>query len=260
MAQLKSTTITGDLSITGIINSSNSLNIYNNAINLHSTGLTKGTNPSGETGQELIFNDSNGIALAANRLARIYNYVGSTGENNTSIQTYNFAANGTEKTYFTLSINKNGEAASKRTYTDAKIYGAIWNDYAEYRSQLYQIEPGRVVKDLDNGQVLLAEERLIPGAQVVSDTFGFAIGETDNCKTPLAVSGRVLVYPYRDRYEYHAGMAVCSAPNGTVDIMTREEIQKYPDAIVGIVSEIPQYETWGQSSIKVNNRIWIKVK
>jgi len=100
----------------------------------------------------------------------------------------------------------------------------------------------------------------MPGAQVVSDTFGFAIGENDECKTPLAVSGRVLVYPYRNRYEYHAGMAVCSAPNGTVDIMTREEIKEYPDAIVGIVSEIPQYEEWGEKPVKVDGRIWIKVK
>jgi len=55
-------------------------------------------------------------------------------------------------------------------------------------------------------------------------------------------------------------MAVCSAPNGTVDIMTREEIKEYPDCIIGIVSEIPEYDTWGSDNIKVNNRIWIKIK
>jgi len=55
-------------------------------------------------------------------------------------------------------------------------------------------------------------------------------------------------------------MAVCSAPNGTIDIMTREEIQMYPDAIVGIVSEIPEYEEWGTGNVKVNGRIWIKVR
>ena len=40
--------------------------------------------------------------------------------------------------------------------------------------------------------------------------------------------------------------------------MTREEIKEYPDRIVGIVSEIPDYEEW--NGVKVNNRIWIKVK
>ena len=42
--------------------------------------------------------------------------------------------------------------------------------------------------------------------------------------------------------------------------MTREEIRDYPDAIIGIVSEIPTYDTWGPNNIKVDNRIWIKVR
>jgi hypothetical protein len=40
--------------------------------------------------------------------------------------------------------------------------------------------------------------------------------------------------------------------------MTREEIKEYPDRIVGIVSEIPDYEKWNNKDI--DNRIWIKVK
>jgi hypothetical protein len=42
--------------------------------------------------------------------------------------------------------------------------------------------------------------------------------------------------------------------------MTRREIETYPDAIIGIVSEIPDYEEWGQDNVKVNGRIWIKVR
>lgn len=75
-----------------------------------------------------------------------------------------------------------------------KVYGAVWNDYAEYRETTTEIEPGRVVIENGNDTLSLCQERLMATAQVVSDTFGFAIGETDNCKTPLAVSGRVLVY------------------------------------------------------------------
>jgi len=55
-------------------------------------------------------------------------------------------------------------------------------------------------------------------------------------------------------------MAVCSAPNGTVDIMSRDEIITYPDCIIGYVSEIPDYEEWGSGNIKVDGRIWIKIK
>ena len=140
------------------------------------------------------------------------------------------------------------------------VHNAVWNDYAEYRAAASYIEPGRVVVDTDNGEVILATQRLQPGAQVVSDTWGHIMGETEQAKTPIAVAGRVLVYPYRNREEYHAGMAVCSAPNGTVDIMTREEIRDYPDCIIGIVSEIPSYKEWGTTNIKVDGRIWIKVK
>ena len=42
--------------------------------------------------------------------------------------------------------------------------------------------------------------------------------------------------------------------------MTREEVCKYPDRIVGTVSEIPEYETWGTGNVKVDGRIWIKVR
>jgi hypothetical protein len=42
--------------------------------------------------------------------------------------------------------------------------------------------------------------------------------------------------------------------------MSREEIKEYPERIIGTVSEIPDYEIWGQSNIKVNNRIWIRVR
>ena len=143
--------------------------------------------------------------------------------------------------------------------TTDRVYNAVYNDYAEYRTTI-NLEPGHVVIDQDDGSLICSSIRLQPGAQIISDTFGHCMGETDNAKTPLAVSGRVLVYTYQPRENYHAGMAVCSAPNGTVDIMTREEIKEYPDCIIGIVSEIPSYDTWGSNNVKVDGRIWIKVK
>lgn len=139
------------------------------------------------------------------------------------------------------------------------LFGAAWNDYAEYRES-DTIEPGRVICENGDDTLSLATERLQPGANVVSDTFGFVIGETENAKTPIAVSGRVLVYPYEDRNSYNPGDAVCAAPNGTVSKMTREEIREYPERIIGTVSAIPEYETWGTGNVPVNGRIWIKIK
>lgn len=141
-----------------------------------------------------------------------------------------------------------------------QVYGAVWNDYAEYRQTKKYVQPGYCVIETGKGDLIKSSERLQPGANIVSDTFGFAIGETEQTKTPLAVSGRVLAYPYEDRDSYQAGDPVCSGPNGTISKMTREEVREYPERIIGTVSEIPSYEIWGTGNVKVNNRIWIKVK
>lgn len=157
------------------------------------------------------------------------------------------------------SIKTLGGIAAGKSIKGYKIYAAVFNDYAECRKTI-DLEPGRVVIDNDDGSLSCANARLLPGAQVISDTYGNLIGATSYAQTPIAVSGRVLVYTYQLRENYHSGMAVCSAPNGTVDIMTREEIKEYPDCIIGIVSEIPNYEKWGSDQVNVNGRIWIKVK
>ena len=140
------------------------------------------------------------------------------------------------------------------------LYGAAWNDYAEYREVNETIEPGRVVVETGKGNLILATERLQPGAEVISDTYGFCIGETKNSKTPIAVTGRVLVYTLEDRNSFAAGDPVCAGPNGTVSRMTRDEVREYPDRIIGTVSEIPSYDTWGAGNVKINNRIWIRIK
>lgn len=122
------------------------------------------------------------------------------------------------------------------------------------------IEPGYCVVSHNDGNISKTTERYQACDGIVSDTFGFAIGKTDKCKIPLAVAGRVLAYCEGNKYDYQAGDTVCAGPDGKVCKMTREEIQLWPDRIVGIVSEIPEYDTWGTGNIKVNNRIWIKIK
>ena len=140
-----------------------------------------------------------------------------------------------------------------------RMYGAVWNDYAEYRS-VETIEPGRVVQESADGIMKLTTHRLAAGCEIISDTFGFAIGETDSCKTPVATTGRVLAYTFEDRDSFELGQAVCSGPDGTVSKMTREEIMMYPERIIGTVSEIPTYTTWGSGNVDVNGRIWIRIR
>ena len=95
-----------------------------------------------------------------------------------------------------------------------------------------------------NGKMIKTQERLQAGCKITSETFGTCMGETETAKTPIAVAGRVLAYPYRSREEYKLGAAVCSGPDGTIDIMTRDEIMMYPERIVATVSEIPDYDVW----------------
>lgn len=150
-----------------------------------------------------------------------------------------------------------------------QLYGAVWNDYAEFR-KAEEVEYGRVVVENEDKQMKLCNERLAPAAKVTSDTFGISIGKSKEYNMPIAVSGRVLVFPYQDRDKYKLGDAVCSAPGGTVDIMTRKEIKEYPERILGTVSEIPDYDIWygggenendgGRDPVPVKGRIWVYVK
>ena len=177
-------------------------------------------------------------------------YMGSVSSTSSRIYVAGVTSSGASTLYCNTSVYCSGSV----------LYGAAWNDYAEYREVNETIEPGRVVVETGKGDLVLATERLQPGAEVISDTYGFCIGETVKSKTPIAVTGRVLVYTLEDRNSFAAGDPVCAGPNGTVSRMTRDEVREYPDRIIGTVSEIPSYDTWGAGNVKINNRIWIRIK
>lgn len=173
---------------------------------------------------------------------------------------------------FTLSIDgsqnnslawhyyKDGKPENLARITSAgQVYGAVWNDYAEFR-QSTEREPGRVICENDDGSLSLSVKRLQPCGNIISDTFGFAIGQTGESQTPVAVSGRVLAYTDKNRETFKVGDCVCTGPNGTVSRMNRIETILFPDRIIGIVSEIPSYDYWGLELVPVKNRIWIKIK
>ena len=170
---------------------------------------------------------------------------------------------------FYFSANKAVSAELNNTNSNAQLIAGRFtttsgNDYAECRLTSTN-EPGRCVTETSSGIMVKTNKRLLPGCKVISDTYGNCIGATKEDNIPIAISGRVLVYPYRAREEYTLGAAVCSAPDGTVDIMTRDEIMMYPERIVGTVSEIPTYDKWynGQlenNEINVDGRIWIYVR
>lgn len=155
------------------------------------------------------------------------------------------------------------------------VHNAVWNDFAEFRESDIT-EPGRVLVSNGHGKMILCQKRLAPGAKVISDTFGCSVGESDTAKTPLGVAGRVLAYTDADKNKFKVGDAVCSGPNGTISRMHWYEKILFPDRIIGIVDEIPDYERWIQyhtcekegmetfpnkvADIEINGRIWIYVR
>lgn len=169
------------------------------------------------------------------------------------------------KLYLTGTIDTPDPAGYRALYNNENIYisennvliGAAWNDFAELRQ--CSAEPGTCVAETGTGPLIRSTERLQPGCSIVSDTYGMLIGPQEPNYKAIAVAGRVLATPFEDRELFTAGAAVCSAPDGKISIMTREEIKEFPDRIVGYVSEIPDYDVW-TNGVKVNNRIWIKVK
>ena len=273
-----------NLYLSGSLGDSNNYipNAYITTINTHNTSTNKaepdGSSVAGDTGY---FNTLyiNGNSIGASTLnsvinggtdGQIWTSTGSGGNWESAInisgaiKTTNTADGTTVNNSVysgntAASINTSGGIYAAKNIWGLKVFNAVFNDYAECRTTI-DLTPGHVVVDQDDGSLVCSSKRLQPGAQVISDTYGHLMGGTDKARTPIAVAGRVLVYTYQPRENYHAGMAVCSAPDGTVDIMSRVEICEYPDCIVGIVSEIPQYETWGSDNVKVDGRIWIKIK
>lgn len=172
--------------------------------------------------------------------------------------------NTTTKQYLTMSTTTSGYGTlntKTALYTENNvIFGAAWNDYAEYRCGDVT-EGGYCIVEKGDDTLVLSSARMIPGANLTSDTFGFAIGKSDTCQTPVAVSGRVLAYPYEpvEEFKKNIGHPVCSGPNGTVSIMTDEEYKEKGYCAIGTISAVPAYETWGSANVKVNGRVWIKV-
>ena len=205
-----------------------------------------------------------------------YNPITSCKSNNGSWEMGTYTAN--NGLYFTYITDSNFNAGTNTTSAQVefrgsdntvrcnKLYGAVWNDYAEYRKDNpeEQQEPGKCVREVGDGTLALTTKRLERGCEIISDTFGFAIGqdEENGYNTPIASNGRVLAYPYESIEEFskHIGWPVCSGPNGTVSIMTEEEEEKYPSRIIGTISEIPTYKEWGTGKVKINGRIWIRIR
>ena len=228
-------------------------------LNITNTGVTRGTTPSADQVSGVIFGDNSSTTKYT-----AYLKSGVYADGSTEVRLYNYAP--TSSTAHKSIYVQYTTSSTWKAGANCAFYGAVYNDYAEFRETKVKIEPGRCIIETGKGDLVLATERLQPGAEIVSDTYGFAIGQTEKCQTPTATTGRVLAYPYENRDEFKAGDPVCSGPNGTISKMTREEVREWPDRMIGTVSEIPDYDVWiaqdenDPIEIKVNGRIWIRIR
>ena len=273
LATARTISLTGSVTGSGTFDGSGNLNITTTTNHSHSylplaggtmTGVIRSTYKSGSW-----VNSLTNSAISLDDASGSYGgwICGPTKDGRIAISTYQASNNtlyfgygerGRTTNSFAQAMTWDGPT---NTLSAGKVYGAVWNDYAEFR-QSDVTEPGRVVIENGDGTLSLSTKRLQRGAEVISDTYGFAIGETDECKTPIAATGRVLAYTYEpiEEYKTKTGWPVCSGPNGTVSIMTEEEEEKYPSRIIGTISEVPDYEEWGSGKVKTNGRVWIRIK
>lgn len=213
--------------------------------------------PSTGSEGQIFFQVSDGTSVA-DRLTTL------AATANASYYIVGAAAAGTQQPYI-AAANASGTAnvnGIRFNGASGVLFGAAWNDYAEYRnfdSMEEDIPYGYVVIENGRDGVQLSTERLQPCGQIVSDCYGFIIGNDEEA-VPVALCGRALAYPLEDRDSFEIGDAVCTGPGGKISKMTREEIKEWPDRIVGYVSSIPKYKVWEEKNIEVNGRIWIKVK
>lgn len=99
-----------------------------------------------------------------------------------------------------LKIETNGNLTTQGTITASKVYGAVWNDYADALPKDEEIEPGDIVakSTSSEGYVKAAcMTKMVVG--VCSDTYGHLLGGQGSIDTtlethaPVAVAGNVRV-------------------------------------------------------------------
>lgn len=143
-----------------------------------------------------------------------------------------------------------------------RVYGAVYNagnDYAEYRLCDSDISAGYIVTECGDDKVGLCTTKS-PKAKmfITSDTYGSCIGDKDN-SVSVALMGRALLHVDKSE-RLKIGDYIGCSKTGTGRKMSRLEARLFPHRVVGTVSSIPTYSTWGKDNIQVNGRIWVNIK
>lgn len=154
-----------------------------------------------------------------------------------------------------------GNLSCAGNITAAKVYNAVFNDYAEYRLCKERIKAGYIVTEDETNcdfVKLCKTKKTKAKLFAVSDTFGNCMGVNKN-SVSVALSGRVLLY-METKKNFKVGDYIGCSKNGRGRKLSRIEALFYPKRILGTVSSIPTYKTWGSDNVNVDGRIWVNLR
>ncbi|MFW6226143.1 MAG: hypothetical protein ACOC3V_04225 [bacterium] len=140
-----------------------------------------------------------------------------------------------------------------------KVYNAIFNDIVDFieipedieieYGKAYILTPTYVYR-----QSINYLEMGIVG--IASDTYGFGVGKKEKIKQlPIAIGGFVLAYVDK---EYAPGIPLTVTQDGYLTEILHDDKSQYPERIVATFWKPEKEKEW--NGIKVNNRMWVKVK
>lgn len=147
------------------------------------------------------------------------------------------------------------------SFMAARVWNAVWNDYADFQKLNDQLVYGKVYYDTIEGAKICNQRCQMAVMGIATDTYGTAVGVGANygAEVPLAVAGWALAYVDQ---EYPIGTPLTNDANGNLTMMTLDEKMKYPERLVATYKKRELDTQFGpaQKQVAVNGRHWVKVK
>ena len=160
-------------------------------------------------------------------------------------------------------LDGSGNSSFPGTITATKVYNSVYNDIADFvelEIPIEKIEYGKCYT-YKNDTVHLSDRYCQKGIiGIASDTYGYGLGTkqlADGYEIPIAVAGFVLAYVDNNE-NLEIGDVLTSSSNGYLIKMSNEDKSVYPERILGTFFKHEKKDVW--HDIKVNGRVWIKVK
>lgn len=144
--------------------------------------------------------------------------------------------------------------------TAARVYGAVWNDIADYLEvdQDIEVEFGKVYVRTNTGETRLSVRPCEKGIiGIASDTYGMSVGKKGKGKKELPIALAGIVLAHCDR-EYESGTPLTSGRDGGLTKMYWWELLFKPQSLVATFYKTEPQKKW--NGVIVNGRHWVKVK